>query len=300
VLDWSERLGEAVVRPEPGDALLVAATPADALSLAADLAGLIDTLAIEGRDFEDVKRLVPEGFDRYWQVTTQFLAIAAETWPQALAERGLADVALRRDRLIRARAALYRAGGDEPVIAAGSTGSMPATAELIAAIARLPRGAAVLPGLDTDLDEASFAAIAGDPAAGIEASPGHPQALLRRLLSVIGIARDAVTTLGALDAGRRARARLLSEAMRPAATTDAWATPAADAAETIAQGLEDVSIVTAADEREEALAIAVALREAIETPGKTAALVTPDRDLAERVAASLGRWRRPSACRAGR
>ena len=40
-----------------------------------------------------------------------------------------------------------------PVIAAGSTGSMPATAKLLAAIARLRTARVVLPGLDTDLDE---------------------------------------------------------------------------------------------------------------------------------------------------
>jgi len=38
------------------------------------------------------------------------------------------------------------------VIAAGSTGSMPATAKLLATIAHLRHGAVVLPGLDTDLD----------------------------------------------------------------------------------------------------------------------------------------------------
>ena len=44
------------------------------------------------------------------------------------------------------------------------------------------------------------------------------------------------------------------------------------------------------DSAAEALAIALALREALETPGKTAALVTPDRQLATRVSALLARW----------
>ena len=51
-----------------------------------------------------------------------------------------------------------------------------------------------------------------------------------------------------------------------------------------------VSVIAAANAEEEALAIAVALREALETPDKTAALVTPDRALARRVLAALARW----------
>ena len=42
------------------------------------------------------------------------------------------------------------------------------------------------------------------------------------------------------------------------------------------------------DPASEAQAIALAMREALETPGRTAALVTPDRLLAQRVSALLG------------
>src|SRR5262249_59134643 len=54
--------------------------------------------------------------------------------------------------------------------------------------------------------------------------------------------------------------------------------------------LDEVSHIQAAHPEEEALAIAIALREAVETEGKTAALVTPDRTLARRVLAALARW----------
>src|SRR5262249_21326529 len=47
----------------------------------------------------------------------------------------------------------------------------------------------------------------------------------------------------------------------------------------------------ARDRAEEARAIALAMRETLEQPDRTAALVTPDRGLARRVAAELGRWR---------
>ena len=48
-------------------------------------------------------------------------------------------------------------------------------------------------------------------------------------------------------------------------------------------------MIEAANPEEEALAIAVALREAVHD-GKTAALVTPDRALGRRVLAALARW----------
>ncbi len=83
------------------------------------------------------------------------------------------------------------------MIAAGSTGSIPATADLLATIAKLPHGAVVLPGLDTDLDDAVWALIAGDiPTPRMTARPrGHPQFAMQALLTRIGIARDDVEAL---------------------------------------------------------------------------------------------------------
>ena len=94
----------------------------------------------------------------------------------------------------------------------------------------------------------------------------------------------------------RARAHFLSEALRPADTTDVWSGRESDKSagaltdEAIASGLADVAIVVADDENEEALALAVAMREALETPGRTAALITPDVAIARRVSAELARW----------
>src|SRR5439155_17331206 len=96
----------------------------------------------------------------YWQLTLAFLKIAREAWPAILAERSAIEPAARRDLLIAAEARRLAAKIDGPVIAAGSTGSMPATAELIATIAKLPHGAVVLPGLDAELDEPSWEMIA--------------------------------------------------------------------------------------------------------------------------------------------
>ncbi|HTZ03926.1 MAG TPA: double-strand break repair protein AddB, partial [Xanthobacteraceae bacterium] len=149
---------------------LVAQTPAAAAALADDLARLIDDMTTRGVPWARLDDLVPDDFDRYWQQTLKFLTIAREAWPAMLDERGCMEAAERRDRLIKAESARLARKADGPVIAAGSTGSIPATAELIATIARLPHGAVVLPGLDTDLDEESWQSISGDPKKKIAAA----------------------------------------------------------------------------------------------------------------------------------
>src|SRR5215813_687740 len=267
---------------------LVATSPAAALALADDLARLLDDMTTRQVPWEKLDEIVPDRFDDYWQLTLRFLALAREAWPAILAERGAIEPATRRDLLIAAEAQRLAAKTDAPVIAAGSTGSMPATAELIATIAKLPHGAVVLPGLDTDLDDRSWDLIGGSGDGRRAPTAGHPQFAMQALLKRIGIARASVIPL-APSAGR---ARLASEAFRPAATTDLWqarVTDLAFAAE-VEAGLEQVSVIEAANPEEEALAIAIALREVVETPGKTAALVTPDRALSRRVLAALARW----------
>ncbi|HET7912614.1 MAG TPA: double-strand break repair protein AddB, partial [Pseudolabrys sp.] len=277
-----------LIRPKQG-APLIANTPAAALSLADDLARLIDDVITRKMDWQQLDGLVPDQFDKYWQFTLDFLKIARSYWPERLKEIGAIDAADRRDRLIDAE--LRRlAGSNAPVIAAGSTGSMPATAKLLAAIAQLPHGAVVLPGLDTDLDEVSWRAIAGSESEKIAPAPVHPQFAMRALLERIGIARDAVRQLA--SPAPHGRELLVSETLRPAATTDQWRSRfgASDFAAMVDKAMADISVIEAGNAEEEALAIAVSLRETIEAPNKTAALVTPDRALARRVVAALERW----------
>ncbi len=292
ILAWARQVDRAMLRLRPEEPLLVPASPADALALAGDLGRLIDSLSIHGRTCDDVHRLVPDEFGAYWRITRDFLAIAADAWPKLCQERGVMDGAMRRYLILTREAGrLDRDRPAAPVIAAGSTGSMPATATLLAAISRLPRGAVVLPGLDTHLDESSWQAVLAPTEFGVDGHPGHPQAILARLVQRFGLERADVRLLGTPDPALAARERLVSEALRPAETTHLWADaperlPAAD----IAAALAGVAVVEAADDREEAAAIAVVLRETLERPDETAALVTPDRALAVRVAAELRRW----------
>lgn len=273
-----------------GNTPLIANSPASALALADALARLIDDMITRKVPWERLDGLVPDNLDPYWQLTLKFLRIGRTTWPGILAERGAIEPAARRDALIAAEAARLAAVKDGPVIAAGSTASMPATAALLATIARLPHGAVVLPGLDTHLDEAAWGLIGGardgagrhDPAPAI----GHPQYAMQAFLAGLPMRREEVVCLA--QPAPHGRERLVSEALRPAMSTEFWgqrlARDGVDAA------LEKVVLIEAANADEEALAIAVALRETVEETNVHAALVTPDRALARRVVAALARW----------
>ncbi|MCC7048026.1 MAG: double-strand break repair protein AddB [Alphaproteobacteria bacterium] len=251
-----------------------------AFALAGELARLLDQAHTERCDFARLATLAPAQFALHWQKTLDFLAIVTAHWPKVLEEEGVIDPARRRDLLLARLTARWR---DHPpagrVLIAGSTGSVKATAELMAVVAGLPRGAVILPGFDR-------AAIAADGDA-IRDDPAHPQHAIALLLRKLAVAPADVTDWPAgVAAPRPARAALLSTAMRPAESTDAWRDlpPASGAA------LKGVWRVDCPGPREEAAAIALMLREVLECPGRTAALVTPDRALARRVAIELKRW----------
>ena len=201
---------------------LVASTPAQAYALAGDLAALIDDMIIEGVDWRKLETLAPEGYDTYWQITLDFLKIAFAHWPQWLEEHRLIDRAKRVSLLVHSEIGGLRAGALRgPTIIAGSTGANRSTAELIAAIARSEQGAVVLPGLDKTLYDRAWAMIgaSGETSQGLA---GHPQALLHRLIGIIGVSRDDVLALGASAPPIEARATFLSEALRPAGSTECW------------------------------------------------------------------------------
>lgn len=283
---WGRSANRCHLRLDPSEPALAPATLAEAYGLAGDLAALLDQMQTEDAPIERLAGLDAARFDAIWQLNASFLAILATAWPKILAERGACDPAAFRNAMLAAeRDRLVSGGASGPIIAAGSTGTIPATARLLAAIARLPNGAVVLPGLDTELDEAAWRSIGAEP------SPSHPQAALHHLLVTLQASRADIRTLGEPDDARAARTALLREAMLPAGLTEQWASLAARLPEAgIAAGFAGVQLIEAANEREEGLAVALSLREALEQPGRNAALITPDRGLAERVSVELQRW----------
>ena len=288
---WRRRFELARIAHDFAPALGRDLDAAAALELGDALGGFFDSLEIEEvADRARIETLAPADLAEHWRISADFLALAVEAWPARLEELGLADVTARRVAMLGKLAdkwASHPPAG--PVIAAGSTGSAPATARLLTVIAGLPRGCVVLPGLDEALADRAWGAI----------DDQHPQSALKRLLEGAGIGRGQVAPWPAsAGAAGRWRRRVVNEALRPADATDDWRglieTLRAEAGgrdiDPVAEGLEGLSLITARHEEEAAGACAVLLREALETPERTAALITPDQALARRVASRLARW----------
>lgn len=258
--------------------------PVRAIALADELRKLLESAAtVDSVAWDKLPRLADEAdLAQHWQASATFLDIVASYWPQRLAADGLCDPGARRADLIRKLAAHWEQTQPErPIIVAGSTGSISATRSLMGAVARLPRGVVVLPGVDVDLDDRSWELI----------HEQHPQFALKQTLAALGVDRRAIAPLGTEAPAARARRVLMREALAPAEQTADWLQrlEAAGGAHFVAEGAEGVRLIEAATENEEAAAIAVLLREALEH-GRTAALATPDADLARRVESKLARW----------
>jgi ATP-dependent helicase/nuclease subunit B len=278
--------------------------PLRALELADALAGFLDSCQIEEvSDLSGIRGLVEADLAEHWRTSADFLSLAVEAWPRRLAELRLIDPADRRARLLRLLAERWDSHPPQgPVIAAGSTGSAPAAADVLGAVARVPMGCVVLPGLDLDLDPAVWA--------GLGEEEQHPQNALWRLLDRHGVPREDVrpwfepAIAPAARARGLARQRLINEALRPANATADWRVEIArirqeaaplTGADPIALGLEGLSVLTLRTEEDAAQTLALMMRETLETPrpdgtARTCALVTPDLALGRRVAARLERW----------
>ncbi len=256
------------------------------IRLARDLGRLIDEAETVEIDWRQLDGIVPQDLAQHWQTTRDFLQIVTKHWPAIEQAEGHLGPAARRRLLLDAQAALWaRKPPPHPVIAAGSTGSIPAVARLLARVTKLPQGQVVLPGLDQAASPALWEAI--------DADASHPQKGLARLLERFGLEPKQVA-LWPEALPESTAAGLANLALRPATQTESWRDLAAGASERQIRSwtrcLESLAWYDCADPRQEALLIALLLRRCLEEPGKTAALVTPDRALARRVASELLRW----------
>ncbi len=290
---WRRRFELARLAADQAPALGRSLDALAALELADALAAFLDSVQIEeAASLDRLGDWVESELARHWKISADFLRLAVEAWPQRLAELGLADLTARRVALLRLLAARWR---DTPppgvLVAAGSTGTAPATAALLEVIAAAPQGCVVLPGLDQDLAETAW----------IKVEDQHPQGAMKRLLIKAGVDRQDVRSFsqpGPGDARGRWRRRIINEALRPAEATADWldqitqlqSEGKAAGVDPIAEGLAGLTLIGARSEEEAATLAALALREVLETPGRTAALITPDQDLARRVSARLARW----------
>jgi len=254
--------------------------------LADSLATLMAEMHEEGVTPDDIEALRTDDLAQHWVRNAAFLRIIAQYFGTT---DGPLPVEARQARAVSELSRIWRADPPRhPVIVAGSTGSRGATARLMDLVARLPQGAVILPGLDTDMPEHVWAGLMeGRRAEGL-AGEDHPQFRLGRFAEAMGLSPAKISPWTTTPTSAPARNKWMSLALRPAPVTDAWLTEAPDLPEPVA-AFSGVTLLEAPSPREEALAIALRLREAAET-GQRATLVTPDRMLARAVTAALDRW----------
>ena len=245
-----------------------------AARLADQLGRFIDEAAREGIDWSRLSSLAPEELQEHWQQTLEFLKLVTHHWPIILEKENAVDQAARQHKqLLAAAAGWKKTPPPHAVIAAGSTGSQPATRALLATIARLPQGMVILPGLDKEMPDGEWDRI----------EETHPQFALKLLLESMECPRREVQDLATAE--KNPRANLLATALKPAEATAGWA-----GEDIPSGGMGGMRWLAADTPADEARAIALALRETLQTPGKTAALVTPDRALARMVSAQMQRF----------
>lgn len=262
---------------KPAEYGLPEMTFAQAFALAQDLAKLMDVFYNEQLSFDGLKNLVPEQYAVHWQETLNFLQIISKYWPQILQERGLCDMVNRKNALLKAQAEIWQ--NNKPsgqVVAAGITALFPGLKQLLKTIKNLPNGEIYFYGLDKQLEDEAWE----------QADESHPQYELKQLLEFLQISRFEVKD--AVKPHNAAREKLVSEMMRPALSTLEWRSLSADSLPS--EATENLHLITTEDMGQEASAIAVIMRDTLNTASKTAALVTTDRNLARRVAAELERW----------
>lgn len=270
------------------------------LRLAFETGRTMDRLAVEDITLDD---LLKEGIAgivgdlaKHWQDSTRSFARVQAQWQAELALRGEVDAPVRRNQLFEHAARRWKISPPpHPIVAAGITSASPALAKLLRTVALLPQGAVILPDLDLALDPAVWDALGS---AGAPSEPGadpfgerdtltHPQYHLKLLLNRMGIARDEVDPWhrAGLAAAPPERSRAISNLFLPPAGSAGWVDLRPEQ-----RRLSGVRLMESAHPGEEAQAIALLIRRALDEPEKRIALITPDRGLAGRVIAHLQRW----------
>ena len=268
---------------------------AGALALADPLIAILDDADMEQADLSRISGLneIREFAAEHFQNAITLYKIVQDYWPGRLSEIDLMQPFERRVALLDALTEIWTAEPPKyPVIIAGSTGTLGASARLMKCVAHMEEGMIVLPGLNNAVPDEAWN----------DVGPQHPQNSLKNLIGVIGIERGDVPDWDYIWQGKArdmdARRRVISEALVPIEATGDWPSRI----ETLRRGadkvggdlfenaLKGLSLIEADNDEEEALSIALIMRSTLEFKDQTAALVTPDPALARRVKARLRRW----------
>ncbi len=292
VQSWKDRLTTQSLEPFGDEVLAVPTSQADSIRMASDLIALLTQMTQENVSWEQVEDIVPSDHADWWRLTSTFLQIIVEAWPNYLAETGKCDPVDARIRQLYKRAEeLEKSGSKGPVVVAGSTGSVASTQALLKAVAGLPNGAVVMPGVDFHASDDEWKRLCSASTIDDPLIESQPQFTLARTLQAIGIDRHHVRELANVNETKHVRNRVVSLAMSLSDFSANWHEAVLEFERNeLDEAFARVSLIEAVNERQEALAVAIAMREVLETKGKTAALITPDRNLSRRVSMELLRY----------
>ena len=270
------------------------------LRLARETAATVDRLLAEEIAPDDLTQdrvldLVGD-LAEHWQRSLVVFARVQARWRHQLEDWNAVDAATRRNLLFRHAAKRWRAVlPATPIIAAGVTGAAPALANLLRVVSELPHGAVILPDLDLAMEDAVWSELGR---AGASPEPGgepfargdavsHPQYHLKLLLNRMGVSRAEVQPWHRRGEGAAPpeRSHAISALFLPPEASRSWVALPPEK-----RRLAGVRIMQTATPEEEAQAVALLVREALETAEKRVAVVTPDRALARRVVDHLKRW----------
>ena len=266
-----------MIMSKPRDFGLKQISLAQAFNLALDLANLIDTASNLNLSFDKLYDLVPEKYATHWQETLKLLKIITDFWPKILDERNALDACDYKKLLLYKQAELWqKEKTKKPIVIAGITANFPAIVNMLKVVKECSNGEIYFSGIDMFVDDDYWEAI----------DESHPQFELKEILSLLQINRKQISNI--CKPSNLQRERFISELMRPAAVSYAWRNLQREF--DISQILEDVKVLECQSQRDEALTIALKMREVLTLPEKTAALITYDRDLARRVASELERF----------
>ncbi len=251
-----------------------------AFDLADSLVALMGEMQGEGVGPETIAALDVADQSGHWQRALSFVELVQHFFD----DDAQLDVEGRQRAVIEAQIAQWQdTAPNHPILVAGSTGSRGATSMFMQAVANLPQGAVVLPGVDHDMPDNVWSML--DPLSGGE---DHPQFRFKAFCDALAVQPDAIEPWHEVTQTNPSRTKLVSLSLRPAPVTDQWIKDGPDLTD-LAAATDGMTLIEAPTPRAEADAIATRLRQAVED-GQTAALITPDRMLTRQVSAALDRW----------
>ena len=253
-------------------------------ALSSSLSSLIDDCHIEDVKIENLKNITPDNLSENWQENLEFLKIAFDVLPHILKEENLIDIALlQKIKLQRQAENLENIYKNKPIIAAGSTGSVLATAKLLKAITKLKRGVVVFPSLDISLSNETLKTLSDK-----KTNPhSHPQYVLVETLKNLGAKLGDVKELAPKK--NTTRTNIIRSSLALMNESANWANIRKKYQDDIKTAFKDISFIGADNDELQARAIAFATYDFL-IKNKSVGIISPNRNLARRISVELKRF----------